>query len=179
MKRMTEILLTTLFIATLTACGGSSGTTGPSYTADFTASAAGAAPSVTMQKSSVSGSTVYVNIIVTEVNNLYGADIKLTYDATKVKWGGSYQAGTVLEANGTVNYLVGLDGGAEGTVVVGASLQGGAAPVNPANGVLITIPFTVIATGSSAIDFTVTDLYDNVPASVTVSSSTGGTMNGV
>ncbi len=162
----------------LAACGGS-GTSGPSYTADFTAAGGGGAQSVTLQKNSVSGATVYVNIVVTEVSNLYGADIKLSYDPAKVKWGGSYQAGTVLEASGTVNYLVGLDGGSEGTVVVGASLQGGATPVNPATGVLVTIPFTVIATGASAIDFAVADLYDSAPSGVTVSSMSGGTMSGV
>ncbi len=179
MNKLIKTITTVLFVTALASCCDSGGTTGPSYSADFTASAAGGTPSVTLQKSSVSGATVNVNIEVTGVSNFYGADIKLTYDATKVKWGGSYQAGTVLEANGTVNYLVGLDGGVEGTVVVGASLQGVASPVATATGVLVTIPFTVISTGASAIDFTLFDFYDNLPAAVTVSSSTGGTISGV
>ena len=181
MKKIIYAITTAILISTFTACGGSSGGggVGPSYTADFSDGTAGAEPCVTLQKSSVSGSTVYVNIVVTGVSNLYGADIKLTYDAAKVKWGGSHEEGTVLEANGTVTYLVGLDSGAEGTLVIGVSLQGNATPVASATGVLVTIPFTVIATGTSPIDFTVTDLYDNIPVAMTVSSTAGGTISGI
>ncbi len=181
MNKMIKIITTLIFVTILAACGGSgSGSTGPSYTADFTAAGGGGAQSVTLQKGSVSGATVYVNIVVTEVNNLYGADIRLSYDAAKVKWGGSYEAGTVLEAKEvTVNYLVRLSGGSEGTVLVGASRQGEVDSVPTATGVLVTIPFTVIATGLSDIDFAVTDLYDNAPSSVTVLSTSGGVIDGV
>ena len=70
--------------------GGGGVVTGPGTTASFASdSLSPGANTVTLQQGTVSGDTVNIVVKVTNVaavNSAYGANIVLTYDATKVNW---------------------------------------------------------------------------------------------
>ena len=179
MRKIIYTIVTVIFISTLSACGGGGGggPAGPSYTADFTDDAAGATPRVYLQKNSASGNTVYLDVMVAGVTNLHGASLKLDYNSTKVKWGGSHQVGTVLTGGLDES---GLDAGIEGSVVIGVTGTGEVA----GEGVIVTVPFTVIAAGDSAITIdaarsALTDSTSPDPNVLNVSFWDGGTISGI
>ena len=179
MKRLTKTIFTIFLMTLLSACGGGGGGggVGPSYTADFMAAVGGASPRVYLQENRVDGSTIYLDVVVEGVSNLHGAAIKIDYNATMVQWGGSHTAGSLL--TGGMDYS-NLDGGLEGSVVIGVTGTGEVA----GNGVIVTVPFKVIATGDSAItiDAARSDLTDSSspdPNILTVNSWDGGTISGI
>ena len=148
------------FIISVSGCG-SPYKGGPALTAYFTSLSSNPYPgSLTLQKNSANKDTVYIDVKVTKVNNVFGASIKIDYDASKVKWAGSYREGDFLEKSGaSPTYRIALDGNeGEGRLVVGVSLVSPVVPVS-GSGTVITIPFKVIARGDSAIS-----LYDSILA---------------
>ena len=153
-------------------CGGDP--SGPSIVADFTAGTP-ASNSISLQKNRTSGDTVYLDIKATGVGNVFGASLKLEYDPSKVKWGGTYEEGDFF--TGSPTYNVALDGSTgEGKLVIGVSLQSGDTMVS-GDGVIITIPLRVIESGNTAIAFSrdskLTDNVSPIPNEVSVSFSEG------
>lgn len=176
MKKLILTIAAVLLTSTLTACGGgsSSSPVGASYTVDFTGSAPEAGGAA-LQKSSVSGDTIYVDIEVDGVSNLFGADIKLSIDDSMIALGGDCSAGALL--SGATAYC--SQSGNE--ITIGVSLVSPASPVS-GSGIIVTVPLKVTAAGVSAVDFGLAALYDNgspIPARVTVNSWTGGTISGI
>ena len=177
MQKLIMTIVAVLLTSTLIACGGSGGgrsPVGPSYTGDFTGSALETG-GVALQKSSTSGDTIYVDIEVDSVSNLFGADIKLSIDGSMVALGGDCLAGALL--SGATAYC--SQSGNE--ITIGVSLASPASPVS-GSGIIVTVPLKVIAVGVSAVDFKLAALYDNgspIPAQVTVNSWTGGTISGI
>lgn len=170
MKKIACTLLTLILISTLTACGDWS--TDPSSTVDFTAAPAGVAPRVYLSKNRTIGSTVYLDVMVDTVNNLRDAVIKIVYDVSKVQWGGSHTLGSLL-AGGLDSS--GLDGGLEGSFVIDVVGTGDV----PGNGVIVTIPFMVIALGDSpiTIDAVGSVLTDSFSNPLTIDTWDGGTIS--
>lgn len=159
-------------------CGGD--TSGPSLVADFTA-VSPASNSVSLQKNRTSGDTVYLDVKATDVGNVFGASVKLEYDASNVKWGGTYETGAFF--TGSPTYNVALDGiTGEGKLVIGVAMQSGS-PMVSGSGVIVTIPFRVIATGNTPIAFSVdsklTDNASPIPNVVSATSWDGGTLIGL
>lgn len=177
-KKVLKKMMIALAVLTLSACGGGGGSNspvGPSYAADFTADSAGSSPSVSLAKKSDSGSIVYVDITVDGAVNLFGADVEMTIDSSKVALGGDCTAGSLL--SGASVYCT--QSGDE--ITIGISLQSPASPVS-GSGVIATVPLRITAAGMSTVSFSVSKLYDNnapTPAEVTVNSWTGGTIIGL
>lgn len=178
MKKMFAKMILGLAVVGLSACGGGGGGSspvGPSYTANFTGDAAAGSPGVSLAKKSAGGSTVYVDIVAENVTNLFGADIKMIIDSSKVALGGSCTAGALIPS-ATV-YCT--QSGSE--ITIGVSLQSPATPVN-GSGVIATVPLRVTASGISIVNFSVSStLYDDTaptPDEVTINSWDGGTISG-
>lgn len=110
------------------------------------------------------------------MTSLHGASIKIDYNASKVKWGGFHQVGDLLTGGFDDS---GLAGGVEGSVVLGVT---GTGEVD-GEGVIVTVPFVVIASGNSFITINGTEskLTDSKspPIEHTVSSWEGGTIIGL
>jgi len=178
-----------VIITMLTAsCGGNSGGAGtsdsptaPSLSADFTPDAGTSSGTVSLQKMSVISDIVYLDIYINNIDNVYGASIKLDYDSSKVRWVDTrnYQSGNFLEKSGEQPfYVVALDGQTgEGRLVVGVSLLASATPAS-GSGTLITIPFRVTSRGSSSISLNSSFLIDSSGSPVSVSARSGGTVLG-
>lgn len=159
--------------------GGGSSPVSPSLTADFVAlTSSPASGSVTLQKNRVVGDVVYVDVKITNLSHVFGADIRLDYDKSKVHWTGSYEPGNFLEKGGTPQYWISSTGD-EFTVV----LFGGQGTEVGGSGVLLTIPFKVTASVDVAISFNLasrmTDSTAPNPATIAVSSWNGGTVKGM
>ena len=186
MKRLTKTIFAIFLTTLLSACGGGGGGggggVGPSYTVDYTADNAPFTGTVTLQKSSTSGSVVYIDVIASSIDGLYGADIKIDYDHASVTWEGSQQVGEEFE--GGLNDI-GLYGGSEGRLVLGVARSTGSGGLTSDAGdvVITTIPFRVIAIGESAISFSIdsrlTDSESPSPGTLTVNSWDGGTFSGI
>ena len=191
MNTIIKAIFTVILMTALSACGGGgggpteptdtgitdTGLTDTGLTADFTpASTSSSSGTVTLQKSSTSGDTVYLDILATGVTGVFGADIKIDYDATKVSWGGSHQVGGQFAGG---NSYSSLDGGVEGRVVIGVT------GTSEASGdiVIVTVPFKVIGRGGSSItistDSQLTDSTAPVPAEISISSWHGGDVEGI
>ncbi len=182
---MLDKLIKIIFILIISGCGGSDGGSNPAAptmgfsSADFMPTAASpASGTVSLQKNSINGDTVYIDVKITDMNYVFGGSIYLNYDPGKVNWSGKYQPGTFLENISAPIYMVALGGG-EGTLVIGVSLMAPSS-THSGSGVLITIPFQVIAAGTSAISFSgVSALFDDAtPNHLAVSSWDGGTITG-
>jgi len=171
-----------LFSLSAVSCGGGGGgggsPAGPSGLIAGFVSEPAANVSVSLEKYSVSGDTVYLAVKINSVDNVFGANLKIVYDETKATWGGTWQPGTFLEAGGATNYEVNLDGSEEeGLLLVGVA---GSSEVS-GSGTLIIIPFRVVAVASSEITFStdskLRDGTEPIPLEIPV-SFTGGTISG-
>ena len=173
MKIIAHRIIFALLLLQVYACNN--GTSSLAFSVDFNAVNIVNTPRVYLQKGAVDANTININIVIEGITSLYGADIRLNYDPEVVKWGGTYEAGTVLETSGTVSYLVDLLNNKEGTIYAVASLQGEAAPVS-LDGVVITIPMKVVSAGESIVSLEGSKLYDNNLLQLTVNSWDGGTI---
>ncbi len=187
MKRSIKTIFALSLITLLSACGGGGGggggvVVGPSYTADYTSDATTSTGTVSLQKSSTSGSVVYIDVIASSIDGLYGADIKIDYNPAIINWRGSQQVG--LDFEGGLNDIK-LDDGSEGRVTLGVARPTGSGELSSIAGdvVITTIPFKVIAVGESAISFSDSRLTDshapNPNTLTTVSSWNGGMISGI
>lgn len=133
-----------------------------------------------LQKGTTFYDTVEIDVRIKDLSRVFGASIKIAYDAKKLKWAGSYRKGGFLEKGGALPaYKVALDGNSgEGRLIIGASLMPPAVPVS-GSGTIITIPFRVITKGKSTIS-----LYDSILADssanviATISDYKAGTITG-
>jgi hypothetical protein len=154
---------------------------GSNITAYFVPSSSGLSSGpVTLQKNSINGDIVEVDVKISKVNSVFGASIKIAYDAKKLNWTGSYRKGDFLEKGSTLpSYQAALDGDSgEGRLIIGVSLIPPAVPIS-GSGTIITIPFKVIAKGKSTIS-----LYDSIVADssanaiATITDYKAGTITG-
>lgn len=172
MKKIAYIILIAIVMSTLMACGDWS--TDPSSTVDFTADPPGVAPRVYLSKNRTMGSIVYLDVVVATVIDLHRAVIKINYEPGKVKWEESHTLGTLLTGGLDSS---GLDGGLEGSFVIDVVGTGDV----PGNGVIITIPFMVIALGDSpiTIDAVGSVLTDSFSNPLTIDTWDGGKISGL
>lgn len=178
---MNKIFTYALFIVFLItpSCSESDNTVTP-VLYDFSPASSASSGSVTLQKNSVAGDVVIVDVLVTGVNGVFSADIKLEYDSSQVRWGGYKVKGNFLELNGSVpTYNVKLYNGIEGKLVIGASLIAPDGEVS-GSGTLLSLPFKVLGSGSWAVSFSDSKLTDStapIPNEIPVSWY-GGTITG-
>ena len=182
---MTTRMCTALVLALVAVgCGGggdsSGGTVGGStgLAADFTASvAAPGAKTVSLQKGTVNGDVITLQVTLTDTTNVYGIAFDLLYDGAKAQYL-SWSAGSFLETGGnTPTYQVASP--TDGRVVVGASRSGNAGGVN-ASGTktVINLNFRVQQAGDNALSFTQGAVYDpsNPPQAISGITWSGGTL---
>lgn len=182
MKNFIYAITTAILISILTACGGSSGGGGsvaPSYTVDYTADATPSGGAVTLQRNNISGSIVYIDVVANGVTDLFGADIRILIDDTKVALGGACTAGSLLD--GAIAYCT----QSGGIIELGVSLQAPADAIS-GSGVIATLPVKVIAAGESVISFSsdsvLTDSVAPMPNTVlsySISEWLGGSISGM
>ena len=182
-------IVTFSFIFFLASCGGGGGG-GGSPTGPATP-VAGFLPdgsklingSVTLQENSSNGDIVNIDIYINGNDGVSAAIIKLVYDPSLLNWDGTYQTGDFLENGGTPEYIAHLQGG-EGTLSIAVSLVRGNTGVSSVEGVLITIPFKVLASGNATVEFTSdSSLLDSSKNKITDAASnpgfwSGGTVSG-
>jgi len=99
-----------------------------------------------------------VEIVVTDVSDVFGAQLTLNFDASKLAYGGASSQGSFLTSGGA-QVSVQQDG-TGGTVVVGISRIGVNTGVNVTGSqVLIRFTFAPLAVGSSTLSITSAQLF--------------------
>jgi hypothetical protein len=151
-------------VATTVACGGGGGSGSgvvtsnltPSFVADQVDASGGA---VSMTGDSIVGDVITIGILVTDVNDIYGAAFDVTYDPAIAAFQG-WAPGTLLEQDGNrPNYAV--DAPQPGAVVVGASRTGNVPGVKAGGKTLIRLTFRVLQPGSARLSFRFASITDN------------------
>ena len=99
-----------------------------------------------------------IEIVVTDVNDVFGAQLTVNFDATQVSYGGASSQGSFLTSGGA-QVSVQQDG-TGGTVTVGISRVGVSTGVNVTGSqVLIRLTFAPLAVGSSTLSITSAQLF--------------------
>jgi len=174
LRNFLYLLLLSVFFS---ACGGSGSTdvSTSASPASFVAEKSAVPGSVTLQDGGGTGDTIYIDVVLTDVNNVFSTSIYLDYDPLVVNWSGSSSSGDFLEKSGSSPvYSLSLQNGIEGTLVIGISLLNPATPVS-GSGTMVTIPFKVLARGSSPVTFSNLQVFNALPSEIGVSSG-GGTI---
>jgi hypothetical protein len=186
--RATFGILTAFLITAAVACGGGDsadktiggGSGGSSnLVGDFLPDQpAPVANVVAMKKGGASGNLVTIEITVTDVSGLFGADFDVAYDTSRVQYV-NWRGGSVLESGGqSVSYLV--EAAQPGRLVVGASRQGAAAGGVNVTGTQTMIEFTfrAIQAGSSGVKFESATLFNaqSPPQRIPGITFAGGTL---
>ena len=152
MRAAVSILTVLLFVST--GCGGSDGSGGAAAAPclSFVGTQAPAAGRVVARLAtggSCSGRAV--EIVVTDVSDVFGAQFTLTFDATKIAYGGASSQGSFLTSGGA-QVSIPEDNTGAGTVSVGISRIGAGTGVNVSGSqVLIRLTFAPLAVGSSSL----------------------------
>ena len=178
MKKIILRTIAVISILALSGCGLLFPDKDEDYSGSFTADTpvSGAGGTVTLQENRVSGDQVYLDVYVEGVTDMLGASLKINYDPSILDWGGSNEAGSLLEGGGSPNYLV--NDGNIGELIIGVSLSGGDTAAN-GNGVLITVPFRVVGQGESTIGFFSSVLTDSTLADIAAVTFNGGSIVGI
>jgi hypothetical protein len=175
--------LVLLLLPIATACGGGSSSVvtdgGNSLGAGFVpAQPSPGSNTAAMGTGTYGGSTVGIQVTVTDTNAVYGASFRVDYDSTRVQYVG-WSPGLLLEQGGQhPTYQV--DGHTSGTVFVGASRTGNAPAVNvTSTETLIVLNFRVLQPGDTPLQFADEQLYNGQvpPQSLSGIHWFGGTVN--
>jgi len=153
MRAVASVL--TVLLVLSAGCGGGSGSGGGSAAASC-ASFTGAQPPaagrvVARQGAGGSCGARAVEIVVTSVSDLFGAQFTFTFDATKLSYAGASSQGSVL-ASGGAQVSVQEGSAGSGTVTVGISRIGAGSGVNVSGSqVLVRLVFSPLAAGTSTL----------------------------
>lgn len=167
MKKILLMLVTlVLVLGPLSSCGSSSNDSGGSSggngatSASFTASSPTPPPnSLTMQAATSNGVSFTIDVVATDVTDLYGATYTLTYSPAILKFIGASE-GTHLSTGGISTFFqVALENGVEGRLVVGHSRVGNATGVS-GSGTLHSLSFQAVAKGTTGMAFESAELRD-------------------
>jgi hypothetical protein len=156
------VSLWTVLLFVSTGCGGGDGSGGaaaaPCLAFVGTQSPA-AGRVVARQAAGGSCAARAVEIVVTDVSDVFGAQFTLTFDATKVSYAGASSSGSFLTSGG-VQVSVQEDGAATGTVTVGISRIGVSTGVNVTGSqVLVRLTFAPVAVGTSSLSISSAILF--------------------
>ncbi|HVT19053.1 MAG TPA: cohesin domain-containing protein [Thermoanaerobaculia bacterium] len=172
-------LLATLLPLVAASCGGGGGggpTTPPPPTKTvivFTP-ATGGSPGVSLAPgASADSSTLVLEVHDNGVTGLYGLAFNLTYPNTVLHFTGASE-GAVLNGGGIATSLQVAESPA-GTLVVGLTRLGGV-PGTSTSGVLLTLRFSAVASGSGSFAFTHTQAVGAAGATLSGLSWTAGTV---
>ena len=161
-------------------CGGGGGGGGnqvipPSLVASFTpAKSTPDALDISLQKKSQSGDSFTIDVVITDVNNVYSASFDLVYDGALLDYL-NYTEGNFLNDGATTSFLVSEQ---SGRLVVGATRLGQVPGVNAVgNKILMSIAFKVKKTGSTSVAFENNNLLNSTGAPIQVEWF-GGTASG-
>lgn len=164
--RVSRRLLLLPLILLVAACGGGDNGGGnmmPTACIDFTGGATATSGSVIAQKGT--GSTcdvVVVDLIVTDVNNLFGMEVILTYDPAVVDYESSSSAGSVLTQGGVVVPV--LESEVTGQVLIAATRQAANGVNVTGSGQLLRLLFRKVGgSGMSAMSYSGNQLFDDQP----------------
>lgn len=159
MRAVVSVLTVLLFVST--GCGGGDGSGGAAAAPclSFVGTQAPAAGRVVARLATGgSCSARAVEIVVTDVSDVFGAQFTLTFDATKVAYAGASSTGSFLTSGAQVSIQEGNTG--SGTVSVGISRIGVSTGVNVSGSqVLIRLTFAPRAVGSSSLSLSSAILF--------------------
>ena len=152
MRAAVSMLTAVLFVST--GCGGGDGG-GGATAAPCLSFVGNQAPAtgrvVTRLAAGGSCAARAVEIVVTDVADVFGAQFTLTFDATKVSYAGATSSGSFLTSGGA-QVSVQEDSTGSGTVSVGISRIGVSSGVNVSGSqVLIRLTFAPLAVGTSSL----------------------------
>lgn len=148
-------------------CGGGGGGSGPadvitpSITATFTEDKASPdSMDVTLQRRSQSGDSFTVDVVITDVNDVFTVSFDLSYDGSLIDYL-DYTEGTFLSEGGNVltSFLVSEQ---SDRIIVGASRLGQVGGVNASGDeILMSIAFRVKKKGSDSVTFENNDIINS------------------
>jgi len=166
----------------LVSCGGGGGGGGGGMTPPtmpqtgvmFTAGSA-TAPAIRLTRGAGSSGTVLeVEVRSDSVNDLYGVAFDLTFPSSVLRYDG-YSEGSQLSSGGTQTSLQVAQAGS-GQLVIGHSRLGDVAG-SSGSGVLLTLRFTAISSGSGSLSFAANQAFDSAGDALGDVSWAGGTVS--
>lgn len=180
-NRLTQALLASLGLLVVVSCGGGGGggggpTAPPPPTAPivFTGSGTGAANSASLSTGAgTSGSTLELELRVNGVQDLYGVAFNLEYPANLLRPAAGSTTGFLNSDGAQTSFISGLE--SPGIQVVGYTRLGAVRGVN-GSGLLTTLRFTAIATGSGTLRFTQASAVDSRGEVIPGFTWSGGTV---
>ena len=154
-----RILWTSLIAILLVSCGGGGGggggpttptnpTNPPTAGITFTASGTPGADSISLRRVNTSNANLSLEVVATDVTNLYGVAFDLTFPANALAYVDASE-GSFLSASGQTSLQVAVNGA---RLIVGASRLGATGGVD-GSGVLMTLEFRPLANGGGPIGF--------------------------
>lgn len=179
---MRPVLTGLVFVLLLAAgCGGGNdGGIAAASCIGFTGAQAPAAGRVTArQASGGSCAAIFVELVVTDVPDVFSGSFTLEYDPTSVAVGGATATGSFL-ASGGARVDVVQSTPASGSVTIGVTRVQTTTGVNASGSqVLVRISFAPVAVGSSQLTITGAQLFgsETPPLPKTGLTWTGGTFN--
>jgi hypothetical protein len=177
-RRLAAFAAVLLGLLALTACGGGGGggggpTAPPPVTKGFVFTPGTGTTGITLTQGAATTTTTFIlEVRANSVTDLYGLAFSLQYPNTVLRYvgatAGPFLSGANLQATGGT-------GGAAGTVIVGLSKLGTSAGSN-GSGVLLTLEFQAIATGTGAFSFSRNTAIDSRAQTLTELSWSAGTI---
>ena len=155
------LLLATLALAP--GCGGGDGgTVTPSICLSFTGAQAPAAGRVVSRQGTGGGcSARFVDVVVTDVNDVFSGSFTVNFDPARVAFGSASATGTFLAAGGTQVEVVQTNP-QPGSVTVGISRIGSTTGVDVAGSqVMIHLSFAPVSAGTATLTLTSAQLFGN------------------
>lgn len=175
--------LAVLVLAVLNlACGGGGGGGGgggtpptqPNASLTFTQAGGGGNGSIVLERANVGATTLVLDLRVTGVTDLYGVAFDLSFPSNLLQFVSPATEGPFLSQGGSSTSLL-VDENPTGNLVVGLSRLG-ATPGQTGSGVLLTLTFTAIGSGSGTIQFVAPQALNSNGAVIGGLAFEGGTV---
>jgi hypothetical protein len=155
------LLLVVTSVALAPACGGGDGgTMAPALCLSFTG-AQPPAPGRVAARAGSGGSCAArsVELVVTDVSDVFSGSFTVTFDPARVSFGGASAAGSLLAAGGTQVNVVQTNA-QPGSVTIGIGRIGSSTGVNVTGSqVLVRLTFAPVSAGTSALGLTGGQLF--------------------
>jgi hypothetical protein len=127
--RFASIVLLAVICTLPLACGGGGGNRLPAEGLTVTFQPANPAPgamTISMGTALISGAGFQIPIVVTEIDDFFGAAFRVNFDSTTADFAGFSAANSFIDTGGAVVVLINAAVGAPGQVLVNATRQQGA-----------------------------------------------------
>jgi hypothetical protein len=147
------------------ACGGGGGGGGggnptqPNASLTFTPAGVGA-PSIRLEREGVGASTLVLEVMADQVTDLYGVAFDLSFPSNLLRFDGGDE-GDFLSGPAGSGVGTSLQLTANGGVLVVGVTRLGDVPGRTGSGVLLTLRFTAIASGTGSFSFSANQAFDS------------------